>query len=549
MPSAFPLHVFGAKRIAEDTIARIIFHLMSRETSIFRGLLIFGICIPLALFLGYQLANPLQRSSIFWIVLVLSLMLVPILLRWHHTLLIVTWNIALVAFLLPGRPQVGFLVGGVSLLFSVVRSAVVRERPFISCPSVSIPLIILAAITLFTAYRTGGIHANAFGSDTWGAMRYFGIVAAIVGYFAFAAQPIPPRHIKLLVGLYFLSGVTAIAPVLIELLGSRLSSLLMLFPQFGVSGTNPGAGSEQFIERFIGVTFFSEAVCFYMLVRFGIRNIFDWHRPWRLAAFVGVFAIGLLGGFRSFVIMVFLLFLAQFYFEGLFRSRLFLVFAGTGVLGFMFLVGFAEHLPLAVQRSVSFLPIRISPVARQDAISTLDWRLAMWREALPLIPKYFFLGKGYNFDSTDYYLTLTAARQRGWATAHDAAMISGGYHNGILTVIIPLGIFGTLAFLVFCWSAIRVLYANYRHGDPELRQINTFLLAYFVARLFFYVIFYGEIYLDLMVFTGAVGLSLSVNRGVRTRASTTVCAPTKQTSGELQLHPALLSSAHLETNG
>jgi UPF0716 family protein affecting phage T7 exclusion len=62
---------------------------------------------------------------------------------------------------------------------------------------------------------------------------------------------------------------------------------------------------------------------------------------------------------------------------------------------------------------------------------------------------------------------------------------------------------------------LRVLYRNYLYSEPELKSLNTFLLAQFVARLVFYVGFYGQFYLDLMIFTGSVGLSLALNSGVR----------------------------------
>jgi hypothetical protein len=62
---------------------------MSKESSLFSGLLVFGICVPLALFLGYLLATPLEATSMVWIALTLFLLLSPILLQWHHETLII----------------------------------------------------------------------------------------------------------------------------------------------------------------------------------------------------------------------------------------------------------------------------------------------------------------------------------------------------------------------------------------------------------------------------------------------------------------------------
>jgi hypothetical protein len=115
-------------------------------------------------------------------------------------------------------------------------------------------------------------------------------------------------------------------------------------------------------------------------------------------------------------------------------------------------------------------------------------------------------------------------------------MISSDYHQGILTLIIPFGIWGTLAFLAFCAASLRVLYRNYRYSPPEMRLMNTFLLSYFTGRLIFYVILYGEFDLDLMIFTGVIGMSLSLNGGIRQEAAASLPAPVESTE-DLHLQP------------
>src|SRR5262249_59226402 len=90
---------------------------------------------------------------------------------------------------------------------------------------------------LITAHETGGIHARALGSDAWGAMRYFQVLGAIAGYFAFVSQPIAPHRAKLMAGLFFLSGVTAGLPVLIALAGPGVQFLLVFFAQTSIVAT------------------------------------------------------------------------------------------------------------------------------------------------------------------------------------------------------------------------------------------------------------------------------------------------------------------------
>src|ERR1044071_1064204 len=120
---------------------------MFRESSLLHGLLVFGICVPLALFIGYELATP--QESFFSIGLILFLLFIPVLLKFHHEALILTWNVYLVAFFLPGAPALGYFGAGLSLFFSAAKRALLRQGNFIHCPSVSIPLILLAGIVLF----------------------------------------------------------------------------------------------------------------------------------------------------------------------------------------------------------------------------------------------------------------------------------------------------------------------------------------------------------------------------------------------------------------
>jgi hypothetical protein len=500
---------------------------MAKESSLFSGLLVFGICVPLAVFLGYLLATPLEATSMVFIAFTLFLLLLPILLKWHHEALIISWNLALVAFFLPGAPAVGYLVGGLSLLFSVAKRTLLRQANSIHCLSVSVPLILLAGIVLITAQQTGGIHARTLGSDAWGAMRYFQVLGAIIGYFAFVGQPIAPHRAKLMAGLFFLSGVTSVIPVLIGLAGPGLQSLLSAFAQTSITSSDTSIFGEN-LQRLVGVMFMSQAVCCFMMLRFGIRGILDLHKPWRFITFAAIIALGLLGGFRSFLIVLGVVSVAQFYFEDLFRTRIFLWFCGAGVVGMALLFAFADQLPMPVQRSISFLPVRIDSAVRNDANSTWDWRFEMWSTTLGIVPRYLLLGKGFNFDGTDYYLTSMGAG-RGMARAYDAAMISSDYHQGILTLIIPFGIWGLLAFMAFCMASVRVLYRNYRHSPSELRSVNTFLLSFFIGRLFFYLVCYGEFYFDLMLFTGTIGLSLSLNNGVRQEAEVKMPAPMAST--------------------
>src|ERR1051326_2855364 len=138
---------------------------MPTASSLVRTLLIYSICLPLAIFLGYLLATPLDYSSVVFMGMLLFLLALPILLKWHHPLLIVTWNMLAVVPFLPGRPFLWLPMAWLSLLISLGRYILDRRLRFIYVASVTRPLLFLAVVFLVTMKLTGGLGLAAFGGD------------------------------------------------------------------------------------------------------------------------------------------------------------------------------------------------------------------------------------------------------------------------------------------------------------------------------------------------------------------------------------------------
>ena len=67
---------------------------MFRENFLPRGLLVYGLCLPLAVLLGYLLATPFAFRSFTIVALVLCVLAIPLLLRWHFVILFASWNAA-----------------------------------------------------------------------------------------------------------------------------------------------------------------------------------------------------------------------------------------------------------------------------------------------------------------------------------------------------------------------------------------------------------------------------------------------------------------------
>ena len=173
-------------------------------------------------------------------------------------------------------------------------------------------------------------------------------------------------------------------------------------------------------------------------------------------------------------------------------------------------------MPLTFQRALSFLPIEIDPVAKLDAQGSWDWRVGMWKNLLPEVPRYLFKGKGYVLDPGDLAMAQENTR-RGLGSSADMMALAGDYHNGPLSLLIPFGLWGALAFSWFLVAAGRQLYRNCACDDPTLRRINHTLFACFLARVVFFFFLFGGMSSDLPAFVFLVGLGISLNAEAKER--------------------------------
>jgi hypothetical protein len=70
------------------------------------------------------------------------------------------------------------------------------------------------------------------------------------------------------------------------------------------------------------------------------------------------------------------------------------------------------------------------------------------------------------------------------------------------------------AFVWFLVAGLRVLFNNYRYGEPALRNVNTLLLATFMMQTLMFFVVVGGLHGDMTRFCAWLGLSVSLNGGV-----------------------------------
>jgi O-antigen ligase len=274
-----------------------------------------------------------------------------------------------------------------------------------------------------------------------------------------------------------------------------------------------------------------------ILARSGLTDIVTFRRPGRTLLVLGLITISLLGGFRSKLILVTLVTGILFCLEGLFRSKLLPLFLFIGVSAAAVLIPLSDKLPFSMQRSLSWLPLKVDPLVKESAENSSEWRIQMWRDVAVEIPRYLLLGKGYSINAAEFNAARIDERA---SNGQEGAEMAGDYHNGPLSVIIPFGIFGVLGFLWFLIAGARVLYRNYRFGPPEYVRLNRLLYAYYLSNIIMFFFVFGALSSGLFLFTGLVGLSVSLNAGA---AKKPIVIPQPKPSSQPRYRPIKAAAA------
>ena len=498
---------------------------MTSASPILRALTLYMLSLPVAIVLGYALATPLDLSNLGIFMFVAFILALPMLLRLHHPLLLLAWNSTALFYLFPGAPNLWLVMTALSLTISLARRTMHRVAETNSVADLNWPLLLLAVTVLATAQMTGGIRLRSMGSEgAIGGKRYIFILGAIAGYYAISLNRIPPARARLFTNLYFLGGTLVLLGTAPLVLGRGFDFLWYIFPVDRVAAI--GAGSQW--SRFYGISVAAQFFVAFLFSYYGLSEIFVTRKPWRIFLVVAALGIGLFGGYRSVLVWFLLVFAIQFYLEGLFRSRLWIPAVGFVCLSGALVVGFTDYLPKQVQRCLTFLPVDVDPIVRADADDSTRWRVEMWKAVLPEVPHALLLGKGYAIDRSDLELSDDKNHPyANYAGNYYAAMIASDFHNGPLSLLLPLGLWGFVFFTWLAAAGVRLLHKNYIHGNPELKKINTFLLAAFLTQLVMFYFIFGSFQTQLTEFTGILGLSVALNGGRREADSpTTVKEPT-----------------------
>jgi len=487
---------------------------MTNPAAAMRMLITYAICIPLAVTVGYLLTNPLDYGTLGFLGLVAGLIIAPIFIKWHYPIMVFGLAFPAHMFFLQGDPPCWQIVVVISLGLAIVERTLNSDKRFIKAPGMTWALLFTVAMSVATMELTGGFGLHKLGGSVGGGGKYINLFLGVATFYALTSRGIPPERRKLYVRLFFLSGFFIFFSDMFPYLPKPFNYINLLFPPSGSIDTyDPSQGTTRF-GCFAGA---ANCIFFFMLARYGLRKIFSLANPFRAMIFVVTFCLTMLGGFRSVLALNIIILTCVFFLEGLHRTRWLAV-----VMVFMLIIGcvvvpFSRHLPYTFQRAMAFLPLDLDPGAIADTQDSTEWRLHIWQAMWPKVPGYLLLGKGYSLTSQDFESigqdTAFAASAKTDASMEGLA-VSNDFHSGPLSTLVCFGLWGAVSILAIMLAGLHIVYRNFKYGDPELRTVNTLLLAVHLEHMLHFFFLFGAYDLDVIGFARYVGFSVALNWGV-----------------------------------
>lgn len=350
----------------------------------------------------------------------------------------------------------------------------------------------VGVLVVLMLYR--GVGFRAFGGGQMGGRFYAQQIILAVLPVLFLATPASRKGLMAaMITSWILSLTYLVSDFSFSLTGS-LHKVLYFF-ELPADAVNFELGFEvSGLRRYQSLSTVSTALLAALVVSMSLRDLAGRCAWFGIPSVVGVVAIGLFSGYRTAFIqsMLVLFFLTVFQ---RFWSLPRLVFSCLMVAVFAAVLYWsASSLPLAIQRSISFLPgVEVTQLARDNAADTLNDRIEVLKLAVNDVPRYALVGRGFGMDRFDK-LPSDAAYSGVWLQ-----YINGYYYNGLLGSLLKMGVFGlvcTLAFIIYvskiALQVVRVVQAREMHEMAVVDRLGLLVCAQWFSSVSFFYLLHGD---------------------------------------------------------
>jgi hypothetical protein len=443
----------------------------------------------------------------------------------YHTPLTVviassTFLSALLVPLVPGRPffwEAAAFMGWSGLLVTVLlrrfppdlHRTLSRNRWVF----VGLALFSLVALALMRYHGTG---LNVLGSTSTGGRYYVQTIACAILPLVFAMARIPEEWLpRLILAQWLLTLTFLVSDFAYSFAGGPFRYVLLLL-ETSYDATSFERFSSRFgIRRFQSLATVGVGLTLFLLAKYRLKDVVGRRVWWLLPVFVGVFGLSLASGHRMVVFHIVGTTFVVAIVERFFTARTIILAPLFVVIGLLLTYSFADRLPLAVQRAVSFLPgIRVHNHAAADAANTLLTRRMLREAGLQMMPNHLLIGRGFRRHS-DIELVRDP-------TGVAMFIEQGQFYNAPIGLMVNTGIPGTIGALLFFLGgtlcAVRILRYYRRAGPDDLfSRVATVLAAYWVVNAFFFLFIHGDSEMIMRHFSVHCGLLIACERALLNR--------------------------------
>jgi len=435
------------------------------------------------------------------------------------------------AFILPGFPGNPMLweAAAMGCWSGVIFSFLMREIDKVGlkeCPA-SAKFIFFGCATycatLLFLMKSQGVGFNIMGSGMYGGRFYFAQLTCAIFPLAFLLVPMKGSTFVAFVRLGCVFSLTFILSDIAFFSGSRWGNIVLIF-------LHPPGDAGNFLDEFerTGLMRLQSLGAVAMNVTVLILTYIN---PRRLLSPAGVpfciiigllTALSLVSGHRlslvNLALMVIIMIIA---YRALNVGSI--LIAGAGLAAFLcYVYMFTSSMPLSAQRAVSFLPgIEIDRVAIDSSQGTLDTRRQLREIGWKMMPRYFWEGRGFGFDSSSMNFSRMSQIDPETATIQ-MHLVLGRFYNGFIGLMVTTGIPGTLSIFIIVGAGIILAISILRRvarskTDTALERTAALGAACFLASVIIFFGLHGDAEYALKGFGLSTGILILANKLLNTQ--------------------------------
>ncbi|MCS7063140.1 MAG: O-antigen ligase family protein [Methylacidiphilales bacterium] len=405
----------------------------------------------------------------------------------------------LTAPFIPGQMNLHYLFGLALIFVTLLRLAFTKTFYYQKSWAHFFVIIFAGVLALTMAYRGSGFRL--LGSESWGGMNYVLLFISISVVFLLPYINLPEKiWPKALTVMALLCGLRAFAEFLImKGIGGDLLNRFVEADNAIIYAESSGPYSD-LMFRVLGLRDAGIILLMALACHVDFNKIFRINGLAYALAILMLLAITAFSGFRIGVTAFILYFCIILFYHRAWSIKRLINFIGVTLVALIIVGMNLNKLPDAGQRAFSWIPgAKVERHVEYDAEMSALWRLELWEIAMELIPKYWLVGKGYAFSFNELISVLARGRSADGSTylqdQHTWAIVTGNYHNGVLSALLGLGIFGLIAVAGF------MVCACYRHhrftrsqwNSNTLKMCHTAVTALFITLTITFWLMYGDV--------------------------------------------------------